>query len=47
MKGMLESIKRLHKTTQRMRASRVKKSRGLMHVNLLFENTMKKCILNI
>jgi hypothetical protein len=44
---LLQPIKRLHKAAQMMRASKINKTRGLTHINLLLQYTMKKGVLNI
>jgi F0F1-type ATP synthase gamma subunit len=46
-RSLLESIESLNKATKMVRTSRINKTRGLAHINLLFQNTMKEVILDI
>jgi hypothetical protein len=46
-RSLLKAIESLNKATEMMRASWINKTRGLAHINLFLQDSMKKGILNI
>jgi hypothetical protein len=46
-RSLLQSIQSLHKAAEMLRTCMINKAWGLMHINLLLQNSMQKGILHI